>query len=499
MPKWLVLLLLEFSTLLLIINAVIYWLSRSLKMKLAIKNSNEANSNNIINAANPDDDSITYKKLVYYIDGQIQFAANSITQANIEKHDINKFKIWGTVLRAERAILLNQVSDQPQPILSRFLSSMLYALSAPKLQTTNPDELSQNLTEMQAEFYQTAELLISKESLLNHQKELNDDIRNNIDRAQKRVRQLGIKQNEEKRLELEINDLKKKILTLENQQQSSSDNTANFDYNWDHPDQDQWQSKATSYLQISMLNGLSNRQRMVIDQLKSEIKRASKKNHFQSSIEAQHVAITKLERISIESHALIFQLEEELKLSSLSIESLKQDISLKDVKLSELEQQLAKSNETAIGNLQSLTATKKETFGALREGLDTALEKNTSKNLVEQDKDAKTLERLLLESETCVTLLAQELEIAEESNEELKKQLAQTSMTESTKHLEKQRALNKRLSQSTTTLKEKLANLATSKHHQELRVSYNKKSLECDRIQLAFSDLEMKYLRTLNK
>jgi hypothetical protein len=41
-------------------------------------------------------------------------------------------------------------------------------------------------------------------------------------------------------------------------------------------------------------------------------------------------------------------------------------------------------------------------------------------------------------------------------------------------------------------------NVASSKDYQELRVVYNKKSLECDRLQLAFSDLEMKYLGTLS-
>lgn len=498
MPKWLIWLLLEFSTFLLILSAVFVWLTWSLNKKLIAKKNSHENQENIINAANSSDDSLAYKKLVQFIDSQIQYAANLITKSTLEKQDINKFKIWGTLLRAERAILLNQVSEKPQPILSRFLSSMLYALSAPKLQTTDPDELNRSISDMQSEFYQTAELLISKESLLNNQKSLNDDISRSIDRAQKRVDQLKVKQIEEKRLEIEINDLKKKTSALKAHQVGRSDNVVNFEYQWNVEDKEEKPANSSSYLQIAALNGLSNRQKVVIEQLKAEIKKASKNDNVNNSIANQKMAIQKLERVSFESKTLITQLEEELKLSSISIDSLKQDISYKDLKLAELEQQLTQSNETAIGNLQSLTANKKETFGSLREELDSEMKKSPSKNLTEQDKDAKTLERLLLESETCVTLLAQELELAEETNEQLKTTLSKRLVTENSKNLDKQRALNKELSNATTMLKQKLMSETSNLEYQALRAEYNKKSLECDRIQLAYSDLEKKYLRAID-
>ncbi|MEP2618265.1 MAG: hypothetical protein ABJH25_09540, partial [Marinomonas sp.] len=125
-------------------------------------------------------------------------------------------------------------------------------------------------------------------------------------------------------------------------------------------------------------------------------------------------------------------------------------------------------------------------------------------NLKEQDKDTKMLERLLQESETCVTLLAQELETAEEENNQLKEKvnaLATTSSGETPqehKELLEQREKNRTLVEQTTSLKNQLLNSKSSKDLQGLRVEYNKKSLECDRLQLAFADLEMKYLGTLN-
>jgi chromosome segregation ATPase len=243
---------------------------------------------------------------------------------------------------------------------------------------------------------------------------------------------------------------------------------------------------------------------MVIDQLKIEIEKASKNNNSQGAVEAQKVAIAKMSRMSEESQSLIAQLENELETSNLSIVSLRQDISAKDVRLAEMERQLNQSNETAIGNLQTLNANQKETLGSLRSDLDSALETMSSESLIEQDKDTKMLERLLQESETCVTLLAQELETAEDTNQELREKVANLtvdggeSTSSQSKPLIEQRERNKKLAQQTTELKEKLLDMATNKDFQALRVVYNKRSLECDRLQLAFSDLEIKYLGTLN-
>jgi hypothetical protein len=504
MSKWLIWALLELSTFLLLANCIFLWLSRSLVKKNIKKQSDTTPPQKAQEDTDEIDDSKVYKGLAHYLDLQINFAASSIVPGKLDQHEINRVKIWGTVLKAERAILLNQVSEKPKPILNRFLSSLLYALSAPKLQTTNPEELHQNLKEMEEEFFQAAEILITKESLLKNQALLNEDLRKNIERATKRIKQLGIKKAEQQRLETEIDNLQKKIKKLEQKQFEHTGSSTEFNLQIPTAQTQEKAIRNASFKQILSLSSLSDRQKMVIDQLKNEIDKAHKNNNSHAALEAQKVAVTKMERMSEESQAVILQLEAELETSDLSIASLTQDISIKDAKLAELEKQLSRSNETAIGNLQALSINKKEALGSLRDGLNTALESMSTDSLIEQDKDAKMLERLLHESETCVTLLAQELETAENTNNQLKQKLETHSLSDSnslrsqSKPLAEQREKNRQLAQATTELKNKLSKMVSSKDYQALRVRYNKKSLECDRLQLAFSDLEMKYLGTLN-
>ena len=507
MSKWLVWGLIELSTFLLILNGVFIWLSHTLAKKssdISEKSKTESADDVDQSKSNEVDETKIYKGLAHFMDLQINHAATSITSNTLDQHAVNRLKIWGTVLKAERAILLNQANEKPKPILNRFLSSLLYALSTPKLQTTNMDELQQNLKDMEEEFFQATEILITKESLSKSQSLLNEDLQKNIDRAATRIRRLDIKYKEQQRLENEINDLRKKIKKLEEQQPVSSSSLSQFKIEAPMVQKQDIASRNASFKQISTLSSLSDRQRMVIEQLKNEIEKAHKSNNSHAAIEAKKVAISKMERMSKESQTLIYQLETELETSNISIASLRENISHKDAKLAELEKQLSKSNETAIGNLQVLSANKKEALDSLRDGLNTAMENKSTDNLIEQDKDAKMLERLLQESETCVTLLAQELETAENTNNELKQKVellvanTDQGINSLSKPLTIEREKNRKLVQLTTELKNKLVNTVTSKDYQTLRVSYNKKSLEYDRLQLAFSDLEMKYLGTLD-
>ena len=504
MSKWLVWTLLELSTFLLLVNLTFLWLSHSLRKKSQEDKARAQQQEGSAEGVGIDSEPKSYKGLAHYLDLQINFAAASIIPGKVNQHEINRLKIWGTVLKAERAILLNQASDNPKPILNKFLSDLLNALSAPKLQNTSTDELNRNLEEMEAEFYQTTELLITKESLSKSQFSLNEDLRKNIDRAKKRIKQLEIKKLEHKRLEIEVFELTKKIKHLEKTQAESAGDFAEFNLQAPTAQKQDKQVRNASFKQISSLSNLSERQKMVIDQLKIQIDKANKNNNSQGAVEAQRVAIAKMERMSEESQSLILQLDSELETSSLSISSLRQDISAKDATLAEMERQLLQSNETAIGNLQTLSANKKETLVSLRDDLNSALENMSTDSLIEQDKDTKMLERLLQESETCVTLLAQELETAEDTNHHLREKVetlmldGKGSSSSLSKPLLEQRERNKDLALQTTELKKKLMNVASSKDYQELRVVYNKKSLECDRLQLAFSDLEMKYLGTLS-
>ena len=511
MSKWLIWTLLELATFLFVANIIFLWLSHRLNKKHkkneerdpkadktpldldSIKTSNDT--------AQPNTNA--YKKFAQYIDQQISYAASIINPDQPDQHETNTIKLWGTILKAERAIVLNQVSEKPKPILNRFLANLLYALSAPKLQTTDTEELQKSLKEMEEEFLQASEVLIAKESLTEKQQSLNGDLRTNIDRVTKHVKQLGIKKTELQRLQIELDNLQKKIKKLEATQKEHSNDFSEIQIHSAKTDKIEKQSRNSSFKQVSALRSLSDRQQMVIDQLKSEIDKAKSNNSSQDAIEAQRIAANKIERMCQESQTLITQLEAELETSSLSIASLRQNIEEKDEQLAALERQLTSNNQTAMGNLQTLNENKKETLTSLRDDLNLAMESRSTDSLIEQDKDTQMLERLLLESETCVTLLAQELDSAEEENENLKQKVDAIKISESGTHQEsksllEQREKNRDLAQKTTDLKNKLLELTSNKNFQELRVEYNKKSLECDRLQLAFSDLEIKYLGTLN-
>ncbi|MFT2099217.1 hypothetical protein ACMUMQ_12735 [Marinomonas sp. 2405UD66-6] len=508
MPKWLIWTLLELTTFLMLANLTFLWLSHRLnkdiqKQEQEPVDSKDSEANNTA-SADLSDNTKVFKRLAHFLDQQISHAAAMLSPKQENQHETNTLKLWGTILRAERAIVLNQASEQPKPILNRFLANLLYAISTAKLQTADPEELQQNLKDMEDEFFQSSELLITKESLSKNQMLLNEDLRNNIDRANKRIKQMGIKIAEQQRLQIEIDELQRKIKALEATQKLHADDFPEIQAHLHETQNQKAHTKSATFKQISSLNNLSNRQQMVIEQLKIKIDQARKSQGSGDGIESQKIAIAKMERLAEESQTIILQLEAEMETSNLSITSLRQDINAKDEKLAELEKMLSRSNETAIGNLQNLHASRKETLGSLRDDLNIALESNSSENLIEQDKDTKMLERLLQESETCVTLLAQELETAEEENNQLKVKvnaLAKTSSGETPqehRELLEQREKNRTLVEQTTNLKNQLLNSKSSKDLQGLRVEYNKKSLECDRLQLAFADLEMKYLGTLN-
>lgn len=504
MAKWLIWTLLELSTLLLLASAIGLWMTHRLSKNTSVRaprstENNEANIHSLLEGAeNPD----IYKGLARFLDGQISFAANAIDLNQMSEHEANRLKIWGTILKAERAILLNQVSERPFPILQRFLSGLFSALFSPKLKLNNIDDLKKSLKEMEGEFIQIAELLISKELLSENQYHLNEDLRNAIGVSKQALKRLSVKKIEKARLESKINDLKLKIERLKHEQGVKKE--VDFAFHMQAPvAQKQERERRTILMrQIISLNHLSERQETVIDQLKNEMSKAQQNHTSHSTIEAQQTAFAKLERISKEYQLLVLQLESELETSNLSIASLKQYISDRDTKLIELEKQLSENNTTAIGSLQALNSNKKETLISLRDGLSSATASFPIETLAEQDKDTKELERLLHESETCVTLLAQELQTIESANQKLKGELelitqSKASSNNLSSELLAQRERNRELVSITTELKGKVLDMRLGKSHQELRGIFNKKSLESDRLQLAFSDLEKKYLGTL--
>ncbi|MGR0279812.1 hypothetical protein ACUM5Y_12315 [Marinomonas dokdonensis] len=493
MPKWLIWLLVEFNTVLLVASLLMAWLVRRQHANNQnTKNADEASKGQQSLEADNLQDSENYHGLVHYINQQISYAV-AVLPTIKSPSQLNLFKIWGSLLQAERSILLNNQAEQPKPTLSRFLSSLLYAITSPKLQKVDSEELKKSLKLAEQEFTQTTEILISKEALQANQALLNEDLRKSIENTKTKVRRMGIKHTEYQRLKLELSELQKKIAKLNGQEVDTPELIKHNAAEYSKANKD----KPASALQAASLASLTHRQKIVIDQLKNQI--GDKEATPTDTEEAQRVALSRLERLSAESQMIVQQLEHELKDTDLSIQNLKKSISKKDQRLAELEKQLVEKNESAISSLQSINSDKRDALDSLQKGLSAALESAPNDALREQDKDSQMLERLLHESETCVELLAQELTTAEKANDELKAKLAESMGHQVPEGLQTQRTKNRELLQRITQLKEQDVQAITKDDHQALRVEYNKKNLEYDRLQLAFADLERKYLGVINQ
>ncbi|RUM51666.1 MAG: hypothetical protein DSY85_11440, partial [Marinomonas sp.] len=131
-----------------------------------------------------------------------------------------------------------------------------------------------------------------------------------------------------------------------------------------------------------------------------------------------------------------------------------------------------------------------------------------AQSISEQEKEVLNLEQMLKESETCVQLLAQELESAETENVALRERIERQTkdkrnstnaedMPKELLELEALREEHRDLVGQIQHMKGSLLNQVSGSTEKTLRNEYNKKSLELDRLQLAYSDLERKYLGTL--
>ncbi|ADZ91348.1 coiled-coil domain-containing protein [Marinomonas mediterranea] len=513
MEKWQLWVLLESSTVFALLTALFVWRIRVLKKRLE-DNQESAQADDASSASTSDietsshdtsepDLTASYQRLGAFIERQVSHAVESVKAKLHEKDELGttKFKIWGTLLKAEKAIIINDNSQNPRPILNRFLASILAALDFESRNTSKSD-LEQNLEELDQEFMQAGEVLLTKENLIANQKELHEDLRTNIERTKKRIAQLSIKERELERLKSEQVKLREQINSVNSHSAHSYDVTA-------EPTTPPVQSpvkKAHSSRHLESLKQLSSRQQTVIEKLQEALDSQRSEKTDDSHTESQKVAIERLERMSAESLSLIEQLNAELDTTNLSIESLRQDISSKNKALQDIEQKLKETDTSVISGLTSIQANKKETFDSIKLGLTEVQDNENTHNdffINEHAKEVENLERLLQESETCVELLAQELQTSESETDELEanilKAVAEQSGGDQTSdELNALREENKQLANQTSDIKAQIMEQATNTDERALRTEFNRKNLELDRLQLAYSDLERKYLATLS-
>lgn len=510
MEKWQLWILLESSTVFTLLTVFFIWRTRLLKKTPEPDDENEKNSasstpssDNVHSSAAEPDLSASYSRFSEFIERQITHAINSVKAKLQEKDEAatTKFKIWGTLLKAEKAIIINENSQNPRPILNRFLASILAALEF-ESRNTKKSDLEKSLEELDQEFMQAGEVLLTKENLIANQKQLHEDLRSNIERTKKRIAQLGIKERELARLKAEQNKLREQIESINHHSAYALDVTPEARTSYTKPKA----QKPQSSRHLESLKQLSARQQTVIEKLQEALDSQKTGKSNQTHIESQKVAIERLERMSTESLSLIEQLSTELNTTNLTIESLKQDISSKNKALEEIEQRLKETDTTVITGLSNIQANKKEAFDSIKLGLTEAQEDEQSHNdffINEHAKEVENLERLLQESETCVALLAQELqtldsETAETEAKILEAVAAQNNGDSTSDELNMLREQNKLLANQTSDIKAELMEQATNTDERTLRTEFNRKNLELDRLQLAYSDLERKYLSTLN-
>ncbi|MCO4785778.1 MAG: hypothetical protein KC467_07610 [Marinomonas atlantica] len=511
MEKWILWLLLEAATIMTVASLWLIWRSIVLRNKIDQEHNNEnkeieaqPSQNNSGGSTQSIEQEAPFKAFAQELERQATIAADTLKdlRSSDDLDTVTRFKVWGTLLKAERAILLNDQSNEPKPILIRFMASIISSLEQIKNKKINKNSLTQSLKDIDEEFNQASELLISKEALLTNQKELHQELHKSIERSEQKLKKLGVKHNELLRLQQELKKQHEQVSKLEQ----------HFDYddqyytgNTESSQSDTPQHKSTKHLH--QLERLSKRQQAIIENLQAQLNDTSDDQHDKKE-QVQKMALERMERLSSESGSLIGQLQSELDNANLSIENLKEDISEKDRLLQEIDAKLADIEGSAYTEFQSINSDKRDALESLLGEFVLFKEDNNSDTFEVQEQEARKLEQVLKESETCVQLLAQELESAEAYNTSLRAQIEQraldarshpdaSTLPNELSELGALREENRDLISQIQQMKDSLLNEISESNEKALRKEYNKKSLEMDRLQLAYSDLEKKYLGTL--
>ena len=516
MEKWILWVLLEAATVMAIASAWILWRTRKLSQKYnqpsehaeqAPSTDHQDNSSNTDENAKSSEANPPFKAFAKVLEHQANEAADTLKnlRTSDDLDSVTRFKLWGTLVKAERAILLNDDTEKPQAILNRFMASIISTLESVKNRNLNKHSLTETLKETDAEFIQASELLISKEELVTNQRELHNELYKNIELAEQKLNKLKVKENELQRLRLELKSQQEQINKLE----QHANHDQQFSQSSQHGEDKANQPQHHSTRHLHQLERLSKRQQAIIEHLQAQLKNSSS-NKGEQQEEAQQIALSRMERLTNESRSLIEQLQSELESTNLSITSLKQDIHDKDKQLQEIDEQLKSSDGGVLGEFQALSTNKRDALESILGGI-ADLNKDTQEHadsFSQQEKEVLNLEQMLKESETCVQLLAQELESAEAENIALREKIERSAkdkrnltspedMPKELIELEALREEHRDLVAQIQHMKDKLLSQVSGSTEKSLRNEYNKKSLELDRLQLAYSDLERKYLGTL--
>lgn len=513
MEKWILLGLLEAATVMAVASLWLLW--RAYKLRKSPPSKDESDTEQAeatqsmtaaeTQAAPATDDDNPYRAFALELEAQANQAADHLKSLrdSDDLESVTQYKIWGTLAKAERAIILNNSTEQPQAILNRFMASIIHTLDNIQNKQIDKSKLQSSIADLDQEFMQASELIISKETLIDNQKELHAELQASIEFASQKVKRMGIKDTELQRLTVELKKLQEQVKEMESHSDHSHQILApdNHDNNDASPS-----SQHHSSHHLKQLERMSQRQQAIIEHLQAELSDESGNNEKDN--DARQVALDRMERLSLESQSLIDQLQTELESTNLSIDSLRTEVSQKEKQIKALDEKLRSADASVMTEYQSLNSDKQSALEEILGDIETWNQNNAPEDtLQKQITEISKLEQMLRESETCVQLLVQELETAEMDNNKLRKEVeqqtkaARSALSTSDSNspiaqLEKTRSHNRTLLDQVSEIKDEMIHQVDSK---ALRNEYNKKSLELDRLQLAYSDLERKYLGTLRQ
>lgn len=517
MDKWLFWGLVEGSTILFAITVYFSWCSWKL-----YKRSNtpeESPEENAYTKPNVDIDPLQTENRVVNSDSFIQYIDQHITVAldklealrqDPEKQSParNKYKLWGTLLKAQRAMFLHDKQLEPLPILQRFLSTVLDAVTKESKNGERIDSIKLALSDVAEEVRTLSQEVASNITSLEQQKTIQEEIRSSLSRKNQVLASIDIKENELKELNLFLKESRQTISKLKASLAKGKNSdlvkfSEEFDFQYHAPEKS---TDYADYQSLKQLTSLSRRQQIVIDQLKISLRSSKKRNHAKEDQESQAVALQRLMRLSDESNSLIQQLENEVKSENLTIEGMKNKLSQKEEKIKELETKIKESDSSFSDSLKTHTLQKTQTLNTYKSNISNSSHLNLSEDfLKQQTSEVEQLERLLSESETCVTLLGNELSSAEEENINLLKQVEAisgqvSSLGNNQDSSDKLEKINNDISQLQKTISKlniSLLNSPTPNNFDTIKARFDTKKMELDRLEFAHADLEKKYLKAL--
>ena len=137
MEKWVLWVLLEAATVMAIASLWILWRAKKLSKPSNDKQTDSVESdasvsieeNTTLQANNSveDDEQSPFKAFAKALELQANEAADILKslRTSDDLETVTRFKLWGTLVKAERAILLNDETEKPQAILNRFMASII--------------------------------------------------------------------------------------------------------------------------------------------------------------------------------------------------------------------------------------------------------------------------------------------------------------------------------------------------------------------------------------